>query len=391
MLQVSDKFQVMEIGKNRRKAIQLTIGAEFCYPLYYFVPSLTSNNRYLIYHRSGEDQVQLHRLDLHTAESVQITNAAFAKTQWYPWCTSTAKGVLDHRSVLNVARNTVIYFEGNHVREVDIESLADRELFCLPDDRIAIGQNCCSPDGKWFFYIHHDKELYDQIYVQNKDGQWIRSRHLSRGTCLAGYNIDTGEHRSVIWINSPIHHVQTYKENYLVFSSHALERSILVTDYNGGWYTHLSTQTHDGGTTCHYCATPRGIMYEAYRGDAVKGGIVSPETHRVKEFQLPASATHVHVGFDPCGERFIYETTGGADSKHGLYFLTHHTSSEENQWGCVFDHWQTYGGGQKSHFHPRVIDQNWVIITAGDDKSQSNHLHLVDISDVPRASGLELM
>ena len=97
-----------------------------CYPLYYFVPSITRDGRFLVYHRSAAGQLQLYRLDLRSAESVQLTHATGTDTQWRPWCVDSGRGVLDHRSVLNVARGLVVYFDGDHVQAVEVATLQDR-------------------------------------------------------------------------------------------------------------------------------------------------------------------------------------------------------------------------------------------------------------------------
>ncbi len=181
----AEHFRRLKDPVTGRRLIQLTAGSGFCYPLYYFIPSISRDDRYLIYHEARDGQVQLDRLDLLTAETVQLTRADYPQTQWNPWCTDAGWGVLDHRSALNVVRDEVIYFDGNEVRSAHIRSLEDRLLFVLPEDRLATGQNCVSPDGQWFFYIHHDRALYESIYglpgAPRKPG-YEYPRHLSRGT-----------------------------------------------------------------------------------------------------------------------------------------------------------------------------------------------------------------
>ena len=128
------RFMAPETG---RAVVQLTRGPSHAYPLYYFIPTFTADARYLIHHRAASGEVQLVRLDLRTGESVQLTHAQCADTEWRPWCVPSGRGVLDHRSVLNVARNEVICFDGNEARAVHVETLADRPLFTLPVDRAA--------------------------------------------------------------------------------------------------------------------------------------------------------------------------------------------------------------------------------------------------------------
>jgi hypothetical protein len=45
--------------------------------------------------------------------------------------------------------------------------------------------------------------------------------------------------------------------------------------------------------------------------------------------------------------------------------------------------WRTYGSGQKSHFHPQLTpDRRWILFTGGDADSETNHLFLLDVSDL---------
>ncbi|MFW5789435.1 MAG: TolB family protein [Spirochaetota bacterium] len=392
-MRISDRFPRGCAPDSDRVAIQLTSGPGFCYPLYYFIPSITADGRYLVHHRSDGENVQLHRVDLATGETAQLTDASWADTQWHPWDIPAGRGVLDHRSALNVATAEAIYFDGNEVRAVGVGTREERTLFELPADRVAIGQNCCSPDGRFFFFIHHDRDLYREIYGEpggERRGGYAYPRHLSRGTKLARLDLETGEHRTVIAANSPIHHVQPYGDDKLVFSSLAVERAILVTDYAGGWYTHLRTQADDGGTTCHYCVTERGILYEAHSSAGLVAGVVDLEKRRPLEAVLPASvqAGSSHVAADPSGRRLLLECHDD-DHGHTLVFVRRLVGSRggadgEVELDYLFGDWPTYGSGQKSHFHPRVTDDGeHLIITAGDPSSGTNHVFALDIADLP--------
>lgn len=395
----SDRFPVINAPGSTRRAVQLTSGPAFCYPLYYFIPSITADGRYLVHHRSDGETVQLYRVDLATGEASQLTRASCPDTQWHPWDMPAGRGVLDHRSALNVATGEAIYFDGNEVRAVDVETLTDRLLFELPADRIAIGQNCCSPDGRYLFFIHHDRELYREIYGdpahEKRRGGYSYPRHLSRGTKLARFDLETREHHTVIAANSPLHHVQPLGGDRLVFSSLAVERAILVTDYDGGWYTHLRTQADDGGTTCHYCVTERGIFYEAHSSAGLVAGVVDPVARQPSEAVLPSSvqAGSSHVGADPSGRRLLLECH---DEEHGhtLVFVRRldtravpgrptSGSGSGVELDYLFGDWPTFGSGQKSHFHPRVTpDGEHVVITAGDAETETNHVFLLDIADL---------
>jgi hypothetical protein len=398
-MQISDHFPRNHAQGTGRLTVQLTGGDAFCYPLYYFIPSLSGDESTLIYHRAEAGEVQLHALDLPSGASTQLTQAAADDTHWMPWCVDSGRGVLDHRSVLNPVRSEVVYFDGNDVRVVRFRSpsnseradgagpvlIGDRLLFRLPDDRLAIGQNCVSTDGSWFIYIHHDRDSYAAIYPEDV---FRPDRCGSQGTVLAAFNMDSGEHRDLVVINSPIHHVLPWKDDQFIFCHPATENGMLLTDLSGGWYTHLRTQDSKGGTVCHYVATERGIAYEVLgRSDGVWSGLYDPATHKRYEFRLPESFGYTHTGRDPEGRLWFYETAIGG--RHELYALVHHDPDGSDEWRPLTGNWTTYGGGQKSHFHPQLTpDRRWVVMTGGDASSSTNHIYLLDVSDLSDTAGL---
>ncbi|MCY7417179.1 MAG: oligogalacturonate lyase family protein, partial [Chloroflexi bacterium] len=97
---IHPSFERLEAPGTGRPMIQLTSGPGFCYPLYYYVPSFAGDGRYLIHHRADAGEVQLHRVDLATGESLQLTHGSAPETWWRPWCSDAGTGVLDHRSAL---------------------------------------------------------------------------------------------------------------------------------------------------------------------------------------------------------------------------------------------------------------------------------------------------
>jgi hypothetical protein len=66
--ELHSSFARLRAPGTDRAAVQLTSAPGFSYPLYYYVPSLTADGRYLVYHRAVDGTVQLHRVDLWTAE-----------------------------------------------------------------------------------------------------------------------------------------------------------------------------------------------------------------------------------------------------------------------------------------------------------------------------------
>lgn len=395
-MELAAAFRRFPAPASGRPVVQLTEGEGYAYPLYYFIPSLTADRRFLVYHRSVRGGVQLHRLELATGESAVLTNASAPAelTHWRPYDMPAGAGVLDHRSALNVARGEVVYFDGNDVRIVDVASRRDRPWFRLPDDRLATGQNCVTPDGAWFVYISHDRDSHEQLFR----GDFSILRPLSRGTELRARHLDSNEDRLLVRINSPIHHVLPYDARRLLFCHPPSEDGMLLTDLRGGWYSHLRTQDARGGTLCHFVATARGIAYEVRRspqnhvGDrwsAFAAGRWNPDTNRSVEFPLPESFGYTHTGLDPTGRRWIFETQQRPAGVHELHAMVRWSPDGAHDWRRLCGDWPTYGHGQKSHFHPQVLPgDRWLLFVAGDGRSGSNHLHLMDLADLPADAGV---
>jgi hypothetical protein len=374
-MELSGTFPRVRAPETGRLAIQLTSGGGFAYPLYFFIPSITRDNRYLVYHQAGDGQVQLYRLDLRTGRSVQLTHATCRDTQWRPWCTDAGRGVRDHRSVLNVIRNLVVYFDGNQARSVDLASLADRPLFAIPDDREPYGQNCTTPDGQWLVYIHVPR-----------GSVWGKP---CRGAAVVAYHFDSRRQQELCRVDSAVFHVTAYDNQHFIVTHPAEQPGMLWTDFHSGRCELL----RDGdpgvrGHLVHCQATARGIAYEV--PNPRLGGLYDPFTRRRLEFALPPELKYVHTGRDPEGRLFFYENSSAWDKfdTHDLWALLR-LDRRGNQWLRLCGNWPTYGGGQKAHFHPQLTpDRRWILLTAGDPASRTNQLFLLDVSDLKDTQGI---
>lgn len=369
-LTLSPGFKRLKAPETGRPAVQLTSGAAQCYPLYYFSPTITKDGRYLVYHKAAAGQLQLHRLDLRTAESVQLTHATCADTQWRPWCIDSGRGVLDHRSVLNVARGLVVYFDGNKVRAVNVETLKDEALFEIPADREAYAQNSCTPDGRYLAYAHVPKGAI-----------WGEP---CKGAAVVTYNFDTGEQRTLCRIDSAVFHVTAYGNQHFVVTHPAERPGMMLTDLTSGRCELL----RDG--VIHCLCTDRGIAYEI--PETRRLGLMDPLTRRRFEFLMPQQFQYIHTGLDPQGRIFFYENSTDWDrfDVHDMYALVRLDRRQRaHEWLQLTGTWPTYLGGQKAHFHPQVTpDRRWILFTGGDPASQTCHIFLLDITDLADTEGI---
>ncbi|MCC6419612.1 MAG: hypothetical protein IT429_15365 [Gemmataceae bacterium] len=375
-LPLSSRFRRQHAPETGRRAVQLTGGEGFTYPLYFYTPSITREGRYLVYHRAAGGEVQLHRLDLATGESTQLTAARHPDTHWRPWCVDSGRGVRDHRSVLNVVRGLVIYFDGNAVRSVNVATLEDRLLFAIPEDREPYGQNDTTPDGQWLVYIHTPR---GSIWGQP-----------CRGAAVAAYHFDTGEHRILCRIDSAIFHVTAYDNEHFVVTHPADHPGMLLTDLTSGRIVPL--REGDPGVRGHpvHCqVTRRGIVYEVPEVQVT--GLYDPFTRCRFEIPFPEHFQYIHTGRDPEGRLWLYENSSAWDrfEVHDLWALVRADREKGNEWLRLTGSWPTYGGGQKAHFHPQLTpDRQWILFTGGDPDTRTNHLFLLDASDLKDSAGI---
>ncbi|MDX1358033.1 MAG: oligogalacturonate lyase family protein [Clostridia bacterium] len=375
-----------------RELIRITDGDAFCYPLYYFIPSITDDGKYLVYHRMDSNELQIYSLELATGKTTKLTDACYEDTQWRPWCSKTPPGILDHRSVLDSRNNRLIYFDGNKIMSTPVDMPCSELLKEIPADRTPIGQNCVTPDGKWFVYIHHDRESYKKIAASRDWNVYYPARSTSYETIVEAYNLDNGNTKEVLRINSPVHHIFPYGNEHFVINHPVNESGMIFTHINGGWYTNLRTKDSKGRMPCHNVSTSRGIAYEAYQGHSdVVAGITDPFSHIRKEFHLPDTFGYVHTGHDHEGRLFFYENMNYDDSGiklHNMYYLESFYD-DRPVFRKLLGHRESYiEKAQKAHFHPRFTpDREQIVFTGGCFETKTNHIYFLDAHDLDETKG----
>lgn len=375
---VAARFPKVEAPGTGRAAYRITEGPDYCQAMYYFIPSMTEDGRWLAYqrHRVEDDAIietRWESLDLLTGERRPLARVSASPGFAFP----------NEPPVFNAARRELIYCSGDAYRAVRLDTLEDRLLLQVPADRVAHAQNCASPCGRYFFFISHDARQMVRVKEEGRP----RFKEVS-DTHLVRFDLDTGEQRLVVRINAFTKHVVPYGSHHLVFSYDHLptEHMILLTDYQGGWYAALRTPDEPGVHTCHYNATRRGVHYEAGGKGVALGGVVCPRTHRRTEFPAPRIGGR-HVAAVPDGRCWM--TDGQVEGGRVLYALSELPEDGEPSWQLLSGPWLTCGTGQKSHAHPRVTPcGRWTLLLAGDPATKTNQLFLLDIRDVLASSGL---
>ncbi|MBE85055.1 MAG: hypothetical protein CME21_21070, partial [Gemmatimonadetes bacterium] len=111
-----------------RSITQYTSAEANSYPLYYFIPSHTLDNRYVVFHSERTGYVQLYRLDTQTGEITQLTDGTTRESGWAIWCQPHLRGIYNHLSALNQITNDVFYFQDEEIRSTNLISLENRHV-----------------------------------------------------------------------------------------------------------------------------------------------------------------------------------------------------------------------------------------------------------------------
>lgn len=390
-MNISDTFRSFEDPDTKRNIIQLTSGNFFAYPMYYFIPSFSKDLRYLIYHRYIGGEVQLWRLNIETGREVQMTYAAGTDAQWYPWQQQEGlRGVMDYLSVVNVEKDFVVYFDSTQARRVCIRTLEDELLFELEPGRRVVSQNSISPDGQWLVYIDAEDNYYE-------------TSDPAPGTKVMAWNFETEEHRHLYTDNAPFHHVVHIDNNQFILNHPVDRRGMVLGDINSANLEEL--RYGDPGvehTPIHNIPTARGIAYESPQGHYINstskiGGLYDPFERKRFEFPLPSDFGYAHIGRDPLGRLWFFENERRGEH-HDLWFLKNVNKESGLDWLQLTGNRLPYDGdyhaddhfpGQRAHYHPGLTpDRNWIMYVGGDSSSETNHIFLVDVSDLEDTRGI---
>jgi hypothetical protein len=367
-----------------RRVLQLTSGPAEVYPLYYFTPTVTGDGRSLIVHRLADGELQFHRLDLATGRMVCLTAGSDPNALWRPWTQAPAKGVRELLGTLNLVAEELVYFDGDQIRGVQIDSLADRLIARVPPGRIACAQAGISPDGRHLVYAHCDRAWWDSWIGRDPD------RSTARNCIIEAVDLASGAARLVVRFNGWITHVGFLDDRRIIFSHPPTEQGILMTDLDGGWWMNIRSITDDDRQTCHYHATRRGVMYEAnnYGGVIDRGqgvmGIFDPQTNRRREYRLAARITH--IGSDPEGLLWFGEQLQEKPRLgRTIGYCPRLAPGEFNAFVPLTEAIQTCGSQalQRAHTHPVLMpDRRQILYSGGDERSQTNHPCLLEVSDL---------
>ena len=379
-----------DTGRTLRR---LTSAAANSYPLYYFIPSVTADGRYLIFHSERGGWVELYRLDLTDGAIVQLTEGRTRESGWAIWCQPHLRGIFNHLSALNTVRREVYYFQDEEIRATHVESLANR-LVCRIAGRIPIGQSSFSPDGRLFAFIHAGRDEFrrafsDREALQNMgqfdSGDGDDEAWRNTVPCVIGLvDTETGAYRDAMRLDYHVHHVLFLDNRHLLVNHPKNDAGMWTVALDGTGYRWLRPRDAHGSIV-HQVLTARGIFYEAVGEEqgATRNwfGCYDPARDTHEEVLLPALPGYVHTGRDPAGRFLFFEHHGPTHELFSLHFPFVPARTRVNRLRSMALYPRP--GGQRYHAHPFLSpDRHWLIYTeVVDGFSQVSALDVRDLVD----------
>jgi len=386
------EFRDPETG---RQLTQLTTGRGNSWPLYYFTPSITADQRYLIFHSERSGWVQLYRLDMETGRIVQLTDGHTEDSGWPMWCEWRLRGIYTHLSALNRTSNEVWYFQDDEIRATNVRTLANRLVATLPPGRVPIGQNHFSPDGSQFVFIHADREAFT-VAMRRREalsnmGQWNWNidhepmRKTMGRIVLATIDTRTGEYRPVVETGFHFHHVLFVDDDTLLINHPEGHNGMWTVKRDGTGMRELRPPDAPGAhnaALCHQVITRNGIFYEANGGENGEWimylGRYDIATDQFSEIPLRGLG-YCHTGFDPEGKFLFIESAG---ETHRLLSVHHPHDPTRLRLNCIRKLSNLPRFGQRFHSHPFLTpDRNSMIFT---DIAENGfgQIYRADVSDL---------
>ncbi len=268
---VGDRFapewQWQVDAQTGRPVQQLTsVGSN--YHLYFYNPSVTPDGRSLIFYSDRTGLNNLFRLDLASGAIVQLTDAAPARADYWPF-TPPILGAGACLAAVGDAGQSVYYFEGHALYGVHLETFQRRLVLTLPPDRRPSILHADAA-GRTLVFATWDETLFDGYARRAFAGERFANQDFLQAgaSTIVLVSTETGAAEEVLrrdgfWINHVLLHPT---QPHLILFCHEFtndpDRMWLLNTLTGEcavvpgqapdeWYQHEFWST-DGGRICFH-------------------------------------------------------------------------------------------------------------------------------------------
>jgi oligogalacturonide lyase len=366
-----------------RQVRQLTDSQAEDYHLYFYNPSITPDGKHLIFFSERTGLSNLFRLDLHSGEIVQLTDARPVRAEYWPF-TKAVHGVGSCLPAIGNHGGEVFYFEGTDLFAVEIESLKRRYLMSLPSDRRP-SMLQANASGDTLVFATWDEALFMECSQRAYVGEHFPDERFFQETTSTIMRVDarTGRAKEVLcreqfWINHV--HVNPQNRDLILFCheySELPDRMWLLNvatrqcepipgQDEDEWYQH-EFWSGDGERVC---------FHGGLTGDNTTGfcGWCSYDgTDYYKSYHSTSGRAYAHYNLHPDGQTMVTdgEARPGCISKVYL-----RDECQEFEILCRHDSY-TFGDDQRCHPHPSFTpDGRQVIFTS--NRTGSSNIYLTD-------------
>jgi hypothetical protein len=151
-----------------------------------------------------------------------------------------------------------------------------------------------------------------------------------------------------------------------------------------GQYENPRTHSADGWPNDYQATAPGRDVRDAERSPRrpARRRHLQPGHPQRREYKLAMGTSRLHIGRDPEARLWFFEGTV-ADFPTIVYFPRLQAGEVNRGQALIGNEFATYSNNQRSHFHPSVTpDRKHILFTGGDRRTKTNHLFLLDITDL---------
>ncbi|GAB3413031.1 TolB-like translocation protein [Flindersiella endophytica] len=332
---------------------QVTTGPAAHYLPYFYNPPLDPGARRLIHIESHDGEEQVWRLDVATGEAVRLTAARGADQNWAPYIRDGVRGIRPHFVAWTQPDWTrVLYWEGNELRAVHVDTLADELLHRLRDGIVPAVPHC-SPQG-WVAWGYQPEAAQERL--RQGAGVPDLADELRSGCGFCVFDLVSGE--PVLDIETPFwpNHVTASPDHRWILYCHEgawNEQRMYLYDVARGTSAPLRVQD-DGAALGHeFWISPTHVDYHGHKDGRGLVGVIDVVSGEYVERPSPPPGTdsggdlygHFHASPD---NRFV--VTDGEVTTDRISIAP--LEGDELRFAPVCEHGWPRRLDQRRHPHP---------------------------------------